>query len=115
MTFTAAPKAGLGRFNPLYRAEILESATGARVEVADLALAEYVAALLNDAEAGRLPGRVSSDATLPHYQDYGDPKGQGRRVVARTDDERLARRIASLLDRIDPGAKIRMRSGIGWW
>lgn len=127
VTFTAAPKAGLGRFHPLYRAEILESASGTRAEVADLSLAEYLAALLNDAEAGVLPERVESDAPLPHYQEYGDPQGRGRRVVARfrgaypdryiarTEDERLAGRIAFLLNRVDPGAKIRVRFGVGWW
>jgi hypothetical protein len=127
MTFTAVRKAGLGRFHPLYRATILDSRTGAGVEIADFGLAEYLAALLNDAEAGKLPEQVPSDALLPHYQDYGDPQRHGRRVVARfhgaypdrhiarTEDEMLARRIAFLLNRIDPGAKIRVRFGVGWW
>jgi hypothetical protein len=127
MTFTAAPKRGLGRFNPLYRATVRHSTTGAIVEVADLPLAEYLASLLSDAEAGKLPERVASDAPLPHYQDYGDPQQRGRRVVARfhgaypdryiarTADARLAGQIASLLNRVDPGAKIRVRHGIGWW
>ena len=127
MTFAAASKRGLGRFNPLYRAEILETTTGTRAEVADVTLARYLAALLNDAEAGSLPERVASDAPLPHYQEYGDPQRGGRRVVARfhgaypdryiarTDDQPLARRIAFLLNRIDPGAKIRVRFGVSWW
>ena len=38
----------------------------------------------------------------------GDP-------LARSSDGELCRRAAMLLNRVDPGAKMRVRSGIGWW
>jgi len=110
-----------------YRAELRDLTTGASADIATHALAEQIVDLLNRAETGTLPPRVESDALLPRYEDFRDPQDLDRRLVARFDgaypgrqlartyDLELARSIAALLNRVDPGTRRRVRHGIGWW
>lgn len=110
-----------------FRAELHDRTTGAAADIANHAFAEQLVDLLNRAEAGTLPPPVESDALLPHYEDFRDPQDLNRRLVARFDgaypgrclartyDVELAKRMAAVLNRVDPGKRRRVKYGIGWW
>jgi hypothetical protein len=123
MPYAAMKKPGLRGRIAVFRALLLDG-DEVVAEVSGLQRAEQIANLLNSADAGRLPPRKQSDAEYSHYKatvDYsGRPIvlragwGEVQQIMATSDTE-LARRVADLLERVDPAKKIRKRLGIGWW
>ena len=88
-------------------------------------LAEQLADLLHDADGGCFPRQQETDATLAQYVCVEQVPGVFRLFrthglllgdpIGRSSDGGLCRRSALLLNRVDPGKKIRVETGIRWW
>lgn len=105
--------------------------SGARViETRSIRLANVIARLLNGEQMDRRG--VDDQAVVPRYQlSHGVPHGRcaivgiestvrdgaqfGEGILAITDDEGLAAKVAGMLNEVDPRRRPRVQRGMGWW
>jgi hypothetical protein len=114
----------------LVRGEVLGGDGSSVMETRSVRLARVIADLLNGESVERR--EVEGRAPIPRYQlSHGIPDGRcaivgiesnardgsrfGDGVLAATDDEGLATRVAQMLNEVDPRRRPRARRGIGWW
>ena len=114
----------------LMRAEVIRGDGGAVMQARAPDLADVVARLLNGERVE--PRRVDDRARTPRYQlSHGRADGRcaivatessardrsrfGDGVLAVTEDESLATKVAQLLNDVDPRRRPRARRGFGWW
>jgi hypothetical protein len=103
---------------------------GVEVLVRSPRLARRAAESLNAMAAGlAVDGRaVAQESQIPRYTAARSPDSKGRTLVFATDpgrfgtgivgaahDPALARKIAELLNQLDPASYKRGTRGIGWW
>jgi hypothetical protein len=112
------------------RGEVVQPNGAPVMETRSIRLASVIAGLLNGEQMERRD--VDVQAVVPRYQlSHGLPHGRcaivgiestvrdgarfGEGILAVTDDDVLAEKVAGMLNEVDPRRRPRVQRGMGWW